>query len=91
VERSLEDPLAEELLRGVLTEGVIEAGVAEDRSGLVFRMRGELPLRTPLSGEVAQRVAPEGAKKEAAPPKKQKAKPQKKAARPKKSPPKGKK
>ena len=47
VERFLEDPLAEELLRGVLTQGVIETGLAEDKQGLSFRMRDELPLRTP--------------------------------------------
>jgi len=46
VERYLEDPLAEELLRGVLSTGVIEVGVAPDGAGLTFRMRGELPLRT---------------------------------------------
>jgi len=46
VERFLEDTLAEELLRGMLTEGVIEASVGEDNQGLVFRMRGELSLRT---------------------------------------------
>jgi len=57
VERCLEDPLAEELLRGVLAEGVIEAGVAEDKQGLVFRMRGELPLRTPQPGEETVRTA----------------------------------
>ncbi len=61
VERHLEDLLAEELLRGVLTEGVIEASVTEDRLALMFRMRGELPLRTPQPGEVAERAAaPEG-------------------------------
>jgi len=47
IERFLEDPLAEELLRGMLTEGVIEANAGEDNQGLVFRMRGELPLCTP--------------------------------------------
>ncbi|MDR2848937.1 MAG: ATP-dependent Clp protease ATP-binding subunit, partial [Verrucomicrobiota bacterium] len=47
VERQLEDRLAEELLRGVLTEGVIEIGLAEGGQELTFRMRGELPLRTP--------------------------------------------
>ncbi len=57
VERFLEDPLAEELLRGVLTEGVIDAGLAEDKQGLVFRMRGELPLRTPQPGEETVRTA----------------------------------
>jgi len=51
VERFLEDPLAEELLRGVLTEGVIEVGLAEGGQALSFRMRGELPLRTPQPGE----------------------------------------
>ena len=57
VERFLEDPLAEELLRGILAEGVIEAGLAEDKQGLVFRMRGELPLRTPQPGEETVRTA----------------------------------
>jgi hypothetical protein len=57
VERFLEDPLAEELLRGMLTEGVIEAVVAEDKQGLSFRMRGELALRTPQPGEEPVRTA----------------------------------
>jgi ATP-dependent Clp protease ATP-binding subunit ClpC len=56
VERFLEDPLAEELLRGVLTEGVIEAVAAENRQGLTFRMRGELALRTPQPGETVERA-----------------------------------
>ncbi|MDD2455995.1 MAG: ATP-dependent Clp protease ATP-binding subunit [Kiritimatiellae bacterium] len=46
VERVLEDPLAEELLRGVLTKGVVEIGVAADKQSLSFRMRDELPLRS---------------------------------------------
>jgi ATP-dependent Clp protease ATP-binding subunit ClpC len=58
VERYLEDPLAEELLRGMLVEGVIEAGLAEDKQSLVFRMRGELPLRTPQPGGETVRAAP---------------------------------
>ena len=67
VERFLEDPLAEELLRGVLAEGVIEAGVADDKQGLTFRMRDELPLRTPQPGEVTVRTAAdEPAEKEGA-------------------------
>jgi len=57
VERFLEDPLAEELLRGVLAEGVIEACMAEDKQGLSFRMRGELALRTPQPGEEPVRTA----------------------------------
>lgn len=56
VERFLEDPLAEELLRGMLSGGVIDADVAEDKSSLVFHMRGELALRTPQSDEVVKRV-----------------------------------
>jgi ATP-dependent Clp protease ATP-binding subunit ClpC len=56
VERYLEDRLAEELLRGVLTAGVIEVGVAADGEGLTFRMRDELPLRT----SDTQAVTPEG-------------------------------
>jgi ATP-dependent Clp protease ATP-binding subunit ClpC len=51
VERHLEDRLAEELLRGMLTEGVIEIGLAEGGQELTFRMRGELPLRTPPPDE----------------------------------------
>ncbi|HRR35088.1 MAG TPA: ATP-dependent Clp protease ATP-binding subunit [Kiritimatiellia bacterium] len=54
VERYLEDRLAEELLRGVLTAGVINIGVAEDGQGLTFRMRDELPLRTPTEQEAAK-------------------------------------
>ncbi|MDD2459463.1 MAG: ATP-dependent Clp protease ATP-binding subunit [Kiritimatiellae bacterium] len=53
VERYLEDRLAEELLRGVLTAGVIEIGVAGEGQGLAFRMRDELPLRTPTAQETA--------------------------------------
>ncbi|HOE61032.1 MAG TPA: ATP-dependent Clp protease ATP-binding subunit [Kiritimatiellia bacterium] len=47
VERHLEDPLAEELLRGVLTAGTVETTLKEDGTGLHFRMQDELPLRTP--------------------------------------------
>jgi ATP-dependent Clp protease ATP-binding subunit ClpC len=57
VERFLEDPLAEELLRGMLTEGVIEAVMAEDKQGLSFRMRGELALCTPQPSEAPARTA----------------------------------
>jgi ATP-dependent Clp protease ATP-binding subunit ClpC len=58
VERYLEDPLAEELLRGMLSDGVVEAGVADGGQALVFHMRGELPLRTPAVGEAPLRAAP---------------------------------
>ena len=51
VERHLEDRLAEELLRGVLTAGVIEIGLAASGQDLSFRMRDELPLRTPKPGD----------------------------------------
>jgi len=37
---------------------VIEAGLAEDKQSLVFRMRGELPLRTPQPGGETVRAAP---------------------------------
>ena len=37
VERMLEDPLAEELLRGELTTGLIEVTVTEDKQKLAFR------------------------------------------------------
>jgi len=57
VEQYIEDPLAEELLRGVLSEGVIEAVVADDKQGLRFHMRDELPLRTPQPGEETVRTA----------------------------------
>ena len=43
-------------MRGVLTAGVIEVGVAADGEGLTFRMRDELPLRT----SDTQAVTPEG-------------------------------
>jgi ATP-dependent Clp protease ATP-binding subunit ClpC len=59
VERYLEDTLAEELLRGVLSSGVIDVGVSEDRLALAFRMRGELPLRTPSPEDRAARAAAE--------------------------------
>ncbi|HNX36097.1 MAG TPA: ATP-dependent Clp protease ATP-binding subunit [Kiritimatiellia bacterium] len=85
VERFLEDPLAEELLRGVLAEGVIEAGVADDKQGLTFRMRDELPLRTPQPGEVTVRTAAdEPAEKEGAAGKKTAAKTKKRPKRVKK-------
>ena len=57
VERFLEDPLAEELLRGILSGGVIEVAVAEGGLALVFRMRGELALRTPQPAEEPVRAA----------------------------------
>jgi ATP-dependent Clp protease ATP-binding subunit ClpC len=53
VERFLEDPLAEELLRGVLTQGVVQIDVATDKQSLTFRMRDELPLRS--SGSQAKK------------------------------------
>ena len=70
VERFLEDTLAEELLRGVLTQGVIETGLAEDKQRLSFRMRDELPLRTPAPDEKADRAATAPAEAEKAPKKK---------------------
>lgn len=56
VERFLEDPLAEELLRGMLTEGVIEVNVGPDNQGLVFRMRGELPLCTQTEEQASTKM-----------------------------------
>jgi ATP-dependent Clp protease ATP-binding subunit ClpC len=53
VERFLEDPLAEELLRGVLTQGVVQIDIAADKQSLTFRMRDELPLRS--SGSQAKK------------------------------------
>ncbi|MFO7936421.1 MAG: ATP-dependent Clp protease ATP-binding subunit [Kiritimatiellia bacterium] len=44
VERHIEDPVAEELLRGLLTSGVIDVDVAPEGDCLTFRMRGELSL-----------------------------------------------
>jgi len=44
VERHIEDGVAENLLRGILTEGVIEVEVAEQGDGLIFKMRDELAL-----------------------------------------------
>ncbi|MBQ7190770.1 MAG: ATP-dependent Clp protease ATP-binding subunit [Kiritimatiellae bacterium] len=41
VERHVEDELAEELLRGTLTCGTVEAAVAEDKKSLVFKMAGK--------------------------------------------------
>ncbi len=57
VERYLEDPLAEEMLRGMLTQGVVEIGVADDKQSLTFRMKGELPLRTGSQSERAEAAA----------------------------------
>ena len=39
VERFLEDPLAEELLRGILSAGVVEVSLAADKASLLFKMR----------------------------------------------------
>jgi len=44
IERFVEDSMAEELLRGVLTKGVIDVSVAESGDRLIFAMGGELPL-----------------------------------------------
>ena len=75
VERCLEDPLAEELLRGVLSQGVIDVGVPADGLSLAFRMRGELALRTPKPGEPEAGAAAKPAKPEQPePPKKEAAK-----------------
>jgi ATP-dependent Clp protease ATP-binding subunit ClpC len=67
VERFLEDRLAEELLRGVLTAGVIDIGLTEDKQGLAFRMRGELPLRTPQPGEAPKAAVAAEAEEASAP------------------------
>ena len=58
VERFIEDPVAEELLRGVLTSGIIdvEVGIKGDR--LSFKMRGELPLATDKKKTPRKRKAP---------------------------------
>jgi len=81
VERFLEDPLAEELLRGMLTEGVIEAVVAEDKQGLSFRMRGELALSTPQPGEEPVRTLVQAPQPEPVAEEPPAAKPDKKAAK----------
>ncbi len=57
VERCLEDPLAEELLRGMLTQGVVEVGVAGDKQSLSFKMKGELSLRTDSQSDQAKAPA----------------------------------
>jgi len=44
IERYVEDPIAEEILRGVLTAGMIDVGVALSGECLTFKMRGELEL-----------------------------------------------
>jgi hypothetical protein len=68
VERYIEDCMAEELLRGVLTEGVIVVGVAENGESLTFKMQGELPLVTVIKKVTrkkktpAKRAAPKVAK-----------------------------
>jgi ATP-dependent Clp protease ATP-binding subunit ClpC len=46
VERYIEDNIAENLLRGILTAGVIDVEVAESGADLVFRMRDELALNS---------------------------------------------
>ena len=39
IERMLKDPLAEELLRGDITKGLVEVSTAEDKQSLVFRAK----------------------------------------------------
>ncbi len=46
VERYIEDNIAENLLRGILTAGVIDVEVAESGADLIFRMRDELALNS---------------------------------------------
>jgi len=46
IERYVEDSLAEELLRGILAEGVVVVGVADNGESLTFKMQGELALAT---------------------------------------------
>ena len=84
VERFLEDPLAEELLRGILSGGVIEVAVAEGGLALVFRMRGELALRTPQPGESVERATAAVQAQAAEPPKPAKKRSVKRVPRPKK-------
>jgi ATP-dependent Clp protease ATP-binding subunit ClpC len=51
IERYVEDSLAEELLRGLLTEGVVVVGVADNGESLTFNMQGELALATVTKAE----------------------------------------
>lgn len=65
VERFLEDPLAEELLRGTLGAGVVNVGLAEGASGLTFRMRGaeavpEAPAAAPAAEAAVKPAARRG-------------------------------
>jgi ATP-dependent Clp protease ATP-binding subunit ClpC len=47
VEKYVEDPLAEELLRGMVTAGVVDVAVDPEKKRLVFNMHNELPLLMP--------------------------------------------
>lgn len=84
VERFIEDPLAEELLRGVLTRGVVAVTLREDGKGLQFRMKDELSLHTPqlIGSEAVGEKVQENAAQPSQPPKT--AKPRKVAAKPRK-------
>jgi len=87
IERFVEDPVAEEMLRGLLTSGVVDVEVNSKGDGLTFVMRGELPLaaekktagRSKTGSSVKKPVAKKEAKKEAKKPVK---KPVKKPAAP---------
>ena len=46
IERYIEDSVAEELLRGILTAGIIDVEVGSKGDCLTFKMRDELPLTT---------------------------------------------
>ncbi|MBP5510241.1 MAG: ATP-dependent Clp protease ATP-binding subunit [Kiritimatiellae bacterium] len=44
VERFVQDPLAEEILKGTLTRGVVNVALTQDKKALAFTMTNELPV-----------------------------------------------
>ena len=44
VERFVQDPLAEEILKGTLTHGVVNVALTQDKKALAFTMSKELPV-----------------------------------------------
>ena len=62
IEAEVEDPLAEELLRGLLAPGTVDGDLAPDKKHLQFSLRGELPLHLPETGGTEGKGASAGEK-----------------------------
>ena len=70
LERYVEDPLAEELLRGVIGEGTVDVSLDAEHKRLAFTLRGELPLMSGFEApakpeEPPAETAPEAPRKPA--------------------------